>query len=252
MLHLPTQMQVLHYLSLHPTIESAPKFLLLPKRARSTNCAAASVSCLMSIFFSPQLALPKEHRDDVSGVEVGRGLDDGQTKKRLAIVWEPLVDMRSRTEPYPDQAGLYISGDGNGFSMINAIIHDFLCYNKRMERDIPPLIEKSVDSLHLELLHLLAHQASAVEMPLYLVGGVVRDILLGRAINDFDLVVEGDTSVLAEFIVKKYGGKILVHSRFGTAKWILNESAFKRLNFPVSRFPDFDVSFDLVTARSET
>ena len=143
-------------------------------------------------------------------------------------------------------------GDGNGFNMINAIIHDFLCYNKRMERDIPLLIEKSVDSLHLELLHLLAHQAAAVEMPLYLVGGVVRDILLGRAINDFDLVVEGDTSVLAEFIVKKYGGKILVHSRFGTAKWILNESAFKRLNFPVSRFPDFDISFDLVTARSET
>ena len=114
------------------------------------------------------------------------------------------------------------------------------------------LLEKSVDGLHLELLHLLAHQSTAVQMPMYLVGGVVRDIFLGKAINDFDLVVEGDTSALAEFIVKKYGGKILVHSRFGTAKWILNESAFKRLNFPISNFPDFDVSFDLVTARSET
>ena len=64
--------------------------------------------------------------------------------------------------------------------------------------------------------------------------------------------MEGDTSALAEFIVKKYGGKILVHSRFGTAKWVLNESAFKRLNFPISNFPEFDVSFDLVTARSES
>ena len=143
-------------------------------------------------------------------------------------------------------------GNGNGFNMMNAIIHDFLCYNKRMERDIPALLEKSVDGLHLELLHLLAHQSTAVQMPIYLVGGVVRDIFLGKAINDFDLVVEGDTSALAEFIVKKYGGKILVHSRFGTAKWVLNESAFKRLNFPISNFPEFDVSFDLVTARSET
>ena len=143
-------------------------------------------------------------------------------------------------------------GDGNGFNIMDAIIHDFLCYNKRMERDIPELLENSMDSLQLEMLHLLAYQAAALEMPLYLVGGVVRDILLDRAVRDFDLVVEGDTSALAEMIVKKYGGKIIVHSRFGTAQWILNESAFKRLNFPSSRFPDFDLSFDLVSARSET
>ena len=152
-------------------------------------------------------------------------------------------------------------GNGNGFNIMRRLYHyrpacflrdDFLCYNKRMERDIPALLEKSIDGLHLELLHLLAHQSTAVQMPMYLVGGVVRDIFLGKAINDFDLVVEGDTSALAEFIVKKYGGKILVHSRFGTAKWVLNESAFKRLSFPISNFPEFDVSFDLVTARSET
>jgi tRNA nucleotidyltransferase (CCA-adding enzyme) len=143
-------------------------------------------------------------------------------------------------------------GDGNGFSIIDAIIHDFLCYNKRMERDIPVLLEKSIDGLHLELLHLLAYQAASLEMPFYLVGGVARDILLGSQVKDFDFVVEGDTATFAEMIVKKYGGKIIIHSRFGTAKWILNESAFKRLNFPSSRFPDFELSFDLVSARSET
>ncbi|HMD80735.1 MAG TPA: hypothetical protein VKE92_05460, partial [Anaerolineales bacterium] len=114
------------------------------------------------------------------------------------------------------------------------------------------MLEKSLDGLHLELLQLFAHQAAALQMPLYLVGGVVRDLFLDRTINDFDLVVEGDINVFAESILKKYGGKILVHSRFGTAKWILNESTFKRLDFPVSRFPDFELSFDLVSARSET
>jgi tRNA nucleotidyltransferase (CCA-adding enzyme) len=121
-----------------------------------------------------------------------------------------------------------------------------------MEHDHSTLLENSLDGLHLELLHLFASQAAASQTPLYLVGGVVRDLFLGRAINDFDLVVEGDISDFAEAILKKYGGKILVHSRFGTAKWILNESTFKRLDFPVSRFPDFELSFDLVTARSET
>jgi tRNA nucleotidyltransferase (CCA-adding enzyme) len=121
-----------------------------------------------------------------------------------------------------------------------------------MEHDHSTLLENSLDGLHLELLHLFASQAAASQTPLYLVGGVVRDLFLGRAIKDFDLVVEGDISDFAEAILKKYGGKILVHSRFGTAKWILNESTFKRLDFPVSRFPDFELSFDLVTARSET
>ena len=121
-----------------------------------------------------------------------------------------------------------------------------------MERDHSTLLETSLDSLHLELLQLFASQAAALQTPLYLVGGVVRDLLLGRVIQDFDLVVEGDVADFAESILKKYGGKILVHSRFGTAKWILNESTFKRLDFPVSRFPDFELSFDLVSARSET
>ena len=121
-----------------------------------------------------------------------------------------------------------------------------------MERDHSTLLENSLDGLHLELLHLFAHQAAALQIPLYLVGGVVRDLILGRTIQDFDFVVEGDIADFAESILKKYGGKILVHSRFGTAKWILNESTFKRLDFPVSRFPDFELSFDLVSARSET
>ena len=121
-----------------------------------------------------------------------------------------------------------------------------------MERDHSALLENSLDGLHLELLHLFAYQAAALQMPLYLVGGVVRDMFLGRAVNDFDLVIEGDITAFAESILKKYGGKILVHSRFGTAKWILNESTFKRLDFPVERFPDFELSFDLVSARSET
>ena len=121
-----------------------------------------------------------------------------------------------------------------------------------MEKDHSNLLENSLDGLHLELLHLFASQAVALQTPLYLVGGVVRDLLLGRAIKDFDLVVEGDITDFAESILKKYGGKILVHSRFGTAKWVLNESTFKRLDFPASRFPDFELSFDLVSARSET
>jgi tRNA nucleotidyltransferase (CCA-adding enzyme) len=70
---------------------------------------------------------------------------------------------------------------------------------------------------------------------LYLVGGVVRDILLERHNLDLDLVVEGDAIKLALEIASYERAKVTVHPHFGTAK----------LRWP-------DRSLDLTTARSET
>ena len=53
--------------------------------------------------------------------------------------------------------------------------------------------------------------------PVYLVGGAVRDLLLGRApeeIENLDLAVEGDAIELARRVS---GGELREHERFGTA-----------------------------------
>jgi tRNA nucleotidyltransferase (CCA-adding enzyme) len=50
--------------------------------------------------------------------------------------------------------------------------------------------------------------------PVYLVGGAVRDLLLGRGRADVDLVVEGDATTLAE----RLGAEVVSHERFATAK----------------------------------
>ena len=47
----------------------------------------------------------------------------------------------------------------------------------------------------------------------WLVGGAVRDLLLGGQPSELDLVVEGDAAALAEHL----GGAIRVHDRFGTS-----------------------------------
>ncbi len=54
-------------------------------------------------------------------------------------------------------------------------------------------------------------------MPLYLVGGPVRDLLLGRQPSDLDLVVEGDAPRLASYVAGKTDAKVVLHRRFGTA-----------------------------------
>ena len=54
--------------------------------------------------------------------------------------------------------------------------------------------------------------------PVYLVGGAVRDLLLGRGRADIDLVVEGDAADFAA----RLGGEVISHERFGTAKLTLD------------------------------
>ncbi|HVN61218.1 MAG TPA: hypothetical protein VMT59_08130 [Gaiellaceae bacterium] len=51
----------------------------------------------------------------------------------------------------------------------------------------------------------------------YLVGGTVRDLLLGERSFDVDIAVEGDAIALAEALAKSLGGKVRTHRKFGTA-----------------------------------
>ena len=61
----------------------------------------------------------------------------------------------------------------------------------------------------------LAAVAAAAPDPVYLVGGAVRDLLLGRGRGDIDLAVEGDPADLAAAL----GAEIVAsHPRFGTLK----------------------------------
>ena len=56
--------------------------------------------------------------------------------------------------------------------------------------------------------------AAADGTALYLVGGAVRDLLLGGERSDVDVAVEGDAIALA----RRLGGDVHEHERFGTAK----------------------------------
>ncbi len=52
---------------------------------------------------------------------------------------------------------------------------------------------------------------------LYLAGGVVRDLLLSRAIRDLDLVVDGDAIEFARRLAARLRASVRTHRRFGTA-----------------------------------
>lgn len=104
------------------------------------------------------------------------------------------------------------------------------------------------------LLLAVAEQASLQKLPAYIVGGFVRDLLLQRPSQDFDIVLEGDAIEFADHLVSIYGGRAVVHKRFGTAKWILSENREEIL----ANLGIVDVSegaipehLDLISARTE-
>lgn len=113
-------------------------------------------------------------------------------------------------------------------------------------------LESFLTPQSLALIRLIKTEAERLDLPLYLVGGSVRDLLLGRGIHDFDLTVEGDAADLAKSVLKRYAGKVVFHSRFGTATWTLDDATFKRLNIPLLDSSGFPSSLDFISARSET
>ena len=69
----------------------------------------------------------------------------------------------------------------------------------------------------------------------YLVGGTVRDILLGEPNFDVDIAVEGDAIALARSVGETLSGRVRAHRKFGTAVVLYGD----------------DQRVDIVTARTE-
>lgn len=99
------------------------------------------------------------------------------------------------------------------------------------------------------LIELIAKQAQARQLSLFLVGGVIRDLLLKRRNFDLDLVLESDAIAFAEALSGEYGGALQSHRAFGTATWTLDASVAERLSLPADDIPSH---LDFARARAES
>ena len=70
------------------------------------------------------------------------------------------------------------------------------------------------------LLRRLGRLADAEGIGLYLVGGVVRDLLLKRNVWDLDLTVEGNGVSFARLVAKRFGAGLALFERFATARLV--------------------------------
>ncbi len=111
--------------------------------------------------------------------------------------------------------------------------------------EITERLAAAVPKALLRLLHEAGRLAAKQGDALFIVGGFVRDLLLGTPTLDIDLVVEGDAIQLAWQLARRYGGRVRSHQRFGTAKWLIRDS---QISASDTQLPQ---SLDFVTARTE-
>ena len=113
---------------------------------------------------------------------------------------------------------------------------------ERVKATLPPGL--------LDILEQASQMAADMGFSLYLVGGFVRDLLLGKPNLDLDLVVEGDAILLTKRLTNELGGTVRVHARFGTAKWQA-PGAVSEGGDGSGALPARPLTLDFVTARTE-
>ncbi len=96
-------------------------------------------------------------------------------------------------------------------------------------------LDRTLDQLRSDILSEAVEIGAKHSVPIYLVGGAVRDLLMGEPVADLDITVERDASTIAHELASRLSGRVVSRSQFGTFKVDMA-----------------GVSVDVVTSRRET
>jgi len=118
-------------------------------------------------------------------------------------------------------------------------INEMVNLASRCEKVLPPPI--------MSLARFLGKNAEDMGYMSFMVGGFVRDVILGHRTFDIDIVLEGDAIKFARCIAEKLNGSIVVHKKFGTATVYIDWP--RKVVRPILAGPKLKI--DIATARRE-
>lgn len=100
-----------------------------------------------------------------------------------------------------------------------------------------PRLTDQISEIETARLDQLAALAAGLGIRAWLVGGAVRDALLGRDSLDLDITVEGDGGSLAQAVAQAWGARLVAHDRFGTyvieaGAWHVDIATARRETYP--------------------
>ena len=141
----------------------------------------------------------------------------------------------------------------------------------RRAAEIAERLRRALNPVQHHLLQRIGAEVDRMNYAVYVVGGFVRDLMLDRPVShsvshplslDVDIVIEGDAIAFARRMQSVYGGRVIEHKRFGTAKWQLKRThepvnvqkllrGMDEVADPERVLEDLPAHLDFVTARTE-
>ena len=98
-----------------------------------------------------------------------------------------------------------------------------------------------------EILEAAGREAERLGFKAFLVGGLVRDLYLGKGNVDVDLVIEGDGIEFSRIFARRYRAEVRLYERFGTAT-LAFPAGFK-IDVATARVESYDRPAALPTVR---
>ncbi len=89
--------------------------------------------------------------------------------------------------------------------------------------DVRNLLMMSLPKKIIDLLKQLGQYGDDINLPVYIVGGFVRDLLMGNPNYDMDIVVERDGLGFASYAAEKLAAKLVKYEKFLTASMFLKD-----------------------------
>ncbi len=114
---------------------------------------------------------------------------------------------------------------------------------KMRRKNVKGLLTESFPSELIMVFRQLGELADEFKVNLFLVGGVVRDLMLRRPNLDIDIVVEGDGIALARLYSERYCGRCHCHEPFRTAVLLTREGY--KLDIASTRMEYYDAPASL-------
>jgi tRNA nucleotidyltransferase (CCA-adding enzyme) len=145
----------------------------------------------------------------------------------MSQVERVMIEEHQRFIPVLDEGGALV-GAITRTDLLRSL-HEKRLADIRVPEDVSPrairhvkgLIEERIPPEVRAALQLVGDVADTSGFPVYLVGGIVRDLFLRVPNLDVDIVVEGDGITFAGMLVKQAGGRMKTHQKFGTAVVVL-------------------------------
>ncbi len=155
------------------------------------------------------------------------GLPSAQPDMPMSRVEQIMIEQHQRFLPVLDPDGLLV-GAITRTDLLRSLHEERLAdvtksdeFGLRFGRNVKNLIHEWLPPAVTDVLKTIGQAANEAGFPVYLVGGIVRDLFLRVANLDVDIVVEGDGITFAGMLLRKTGGRMKTHQKFGTAVIVL-------------------------------